>query len=91
VGGIRHHSSKGVAEERRGGGSRSGRRAGVGSVRGSPYSERLWGLLVGAANEVYNRQNECKTLNFGGGIWRLVAVAARETENKLNSGSWKGG
>ena len=45
AGGIRRHSTEGVAEERRGGGSgsggqtgvRSGRRAGVGSVRGSPY------------------------------------------------------
>ena len=48
AGGVRCHSTKGIAEERRGGrsgsgrqagvGSRSGRRAGVGSVRGSPYS-----------------------------------------------------
>jgi len=48
AGGVRCHSSEGVAEERRGGGSGSGRqagvgsgsgrRAGVGSVRGSPYS-----------------------------------------------------
>ena len=53
--------------------------------------ERLWGLLVGAANEAYNRQNECKTLDFGGGIWRLAAAAAREIENKLDSSSWKGG
>ena len=47
AGGIRCHSTEGVAEERRGGGSgsggqtgvgsRNGRRAGVGSVRGSPY------------------------------------------------------
>jgi len=45
AGGVRHHSTEGVAEERRGGGSRSGgqtgvgsgRQAGVGSVRGSPY------------------------------------------------------
>jgi len=48
AGGVRRHSSEGVAEERRGGGSGSGRqagvgsgsgrRAGVGSGRGSPYS-----------------------------------------------------
>jgi len=50
AGGVRRHSTKGVAEERRGGGSGSGgqtgvgsgsgsgRRAGVGSVRGSPYN-----------------------------------------------------
>jgi len=48
AGGIRCHSTEGVAEERRGGGSGSGgqtgvgsgsgRQAGVGSVRGSPYS-----------------------------------------------------
>ena len=45
AGGVRRHSTEGIAEERRGGGSRSGgqtgvgsgRRAGVGSVRGSPY------------------------------------------------------
>jgi len=39
VGGIRCHSTEGVAEESRGGGSGSGsgRRAGVGSGRGSPY------------------------------------------------------
>ena len=47
AGGVRCHSTEGVAEERRGGrsgsgrqagvGSRSGRRVGVGSVRGSPY------------------------------------------------------
>ena len=50
AGGVRRHSSEGVAEERRGGGSGcgrqagvgsgSGRRAGVGSVRGSPYRFR---------------------------------------------------
>jgi len=46
AGGVRCHSTKGVAEERRGGGSGrqaevgsgSGRRAIVGSVRGSPYT-----------------------------------------------------
>jgi len=46
AGGVRCHSTEGVAEERRGGGSGrqagvgsgSGRRAIVGSVRGSPYS-----------------------------------------------------
>ena len=32
--------------------------------------KRLWGWLVGAANEAYNRQNECKTLDFGGDVWR---------------------
>ena len=45
AGGVRCHSTKGVAEEIRGGGSRrqagvgsgSGRRVIVGSVRGSPY------------------------------------------------------
>ena len=51
VGGVRCHSTEGVAEERRGGGSRSGRqvgvgsgsgrRAGVGSVRGSPYNTQV--------------------------------------------------
>jgi len=46
AGGVRRHSTEGVAEERRGGGSGSGgqtgvgsgRRVGVGSVRGSPYN-----------------------------------------------------
>jgi len=48
AGGVRRHSSEGVAEEGRGGGSGSGRQAGVGSgsgrrvgvgsVRGSPYN-----------------------------------------------------
>jgi len=38
AGGIRCHLTEGVAEERRGGGSGSGRWAGVGSVRGSPYT-----------------------------------------------------
>jgi len=37
AGGVRCHSTKGVAEESRGGGSGSRRRAGVGSGRGSPY------------------------------------------------------
>jgi len=48
AGGVRRHSSEGVAEEGRGGGSGSGRRqagvgsgsgrrVGIGSVRGSPY------------------------------------------------------
>ena len=51
AGGVRCHLTEGVAEERRGGGSRSGRqagvgsgsgrRAGVGSVRGSPYNRQL--------------------------------------------------
>jgi len=51
AGGVRCHSTEGIAEERRGGGSGSGRqagvgsgsgrRAGVGSVRGSPYRCRL--------------------------------------------------
>jgi len=51
AGGVRCHSSKGVVEEGRGGGSGSGRQAGVGSgsgrrvgvgsVRGSPYRCRL--------------------------------------------------
>ena len=47
AGGVRCHSTEGVAEESRGGGSGSGRRAGVGSGRragvgsgrGSPYTE----------------------------------------------------
>jgi len=61
AGGVRCHSTEGVAEERRGGGSGSGRqagvgsgsgrRAGVGSVRGSPYrpglSQTLFGSLCG--------------------------------------------
>ena len=46
AGGVRCHSTEGIAEERRGGGSRrqagvgsgSGRRVIVGSVRGSPYN-----------------------------------------------------
>jgi len=48
AGGVRRHSSEGVAEEGQGGGSGSGRQAGVrsgsgrrvgiGSVRGSPYN-----------------------------------------------------
>jgi len=48
AGGVRCYSTEGVAEERRGGGSGSGRQAGVGSgsgrqagvgsVRGSPYN-----------------------------------------------------
>jgi len=55
AGGVRCHSTKGVAEERRGGGSGSrrqagvgsgsGRRAGVGSVRGSPYSSPYRSLM----------------------------------------------
>jgi len=50
AGGVRCHSTEGVAEERRGDGSgsgrqvgvgsRSGRRAGVRSVRGSPYRNK---------------------------------------------------
>jgi len=32
--------------------------------------ERLWGWLVGAANEAYHHRNECKTLDFGGDVWR---------------------
>ena len=57
VGGVRCHSTEGVAEERRGGGSGrqagvgsgSGRRAIVGSVRGSPYKlvlESIWQPLI---------------------------------------------
>jgi len=40
AGGVRCHATKGVAEERQGGGSGSGsgRQAGVGSIRGSPYT-----------------------------------------------------
>jgi len=38
AGGVRCHSTEGIAEERRGGGSGGGRQAGVGSVRGSPYT-----------------------------------------------------
>jgi len=38
AGGVRCHSTEGVAEERRGGGSGSGGQTGVGSGRGSPYS-----------------------------------------------------
>ena len=42
AGGVRCHSTEGVAEERRGGGSGSGsgsgRQAGAGSIRGSPYT-----------------------------------------------------
>ena len=42
AGGVRCHSTEGVAEERQGGrsgsGSGSGRQAGAGSIRGSPYS-----------------------------------------------------
>ena len=55
AGGVRCHSTEGVAEERRGGGSGSGRqagvgsgsgrRAGVGSVRGSPYRPSFIRLL----------------------------------------------
>ena len=45
-GGIRRHSSEGVAEERRGGGSGSGRRAGVGSIRGSPYRDAEWNAVL---------------------------------------------
>ena len=39
AGSVQCHATEGIAEERRGGGSGSGggRRAGVGSVRGSPY------------------------------------------------------
>jgi len=42
AGGVRCHSTEGVAEERRGGGSGSGRQAGVGSGRGSPYIDSLY-------------------------------------------------
>jgi len=68
AGGIRRHSSEGVAEEGRGGGSGSGRQAGVGSgsgrrvgvgsVRGSPYSVALVGsslLLFILYLLIYNR------------------------------------
>ena len=66
AGGVRCHSTEGVAEERRGGRSGSGRQAGVrsgsgrqagvGSVRGSPYSgwkvlERLSQALHGIDND----------------------------------------
>ena len=37
AGGIRRDLSEGVAEERRGGRSGSGRQVGVGSIRGSSY------------------------------------------------------
>ena len=37
AGGVRCHSTEGIAEERRGGGSGSGRQAGARSIRGSPY------------------------------------------------------
>jgi len=56
AGGVRCHSTEGVAEERRGGGSGSGRqagvgsgsgrRAGIGSVRGSPYSQFIGGKVA---------------------------------------------
>jgi len=56
AGGVRCHSTEGIAEERRGGrsgsgrqagvGSGSGRRAGVGSVRGSPYKYETKGIGV---------------------------------------------
>jgi len=47
AGGVRCHSTEGVAEESRGGGSgsRSGRRAGVRSGRGSPYRVAHWVLF----------------------------------------------
>ena len=67
AGGVRCHSSEGVAEERRGGGSGSGRQAGVGSgsgrwagvgsVRGSPYILQLsdnWSELLPLAEFAYN-------------------------------------
>jgi len=42
AGGVRCHSTEGVAEERRGGGSGSGsgsgRQVGAGGIRGSPYN-----------------------------------------------------
>ena len=41
--GVRCHLTEGVAEERRGGGSGSGRQAGVGSIRGSPYNSLAQG------------------------------------------------
>ena len=40
AGSVQCHATEGVAEERRGGGSGSGRQAGVGSIRGSPYRSR---------------------------------------------------
>ena len=56
AGGVRRHSSEGVVEERRGGGSGSGRQAGVGSgsgrrvgvgsIRGSPYNNLQLQLVV---------------------------------------------
>ena len=45
AGGVRCHSTEGVAEERQGGGSRSGsgsgRQAGAGGIRGSPYNSSV--------------------------------------------------
>jgi len=62
AGGVRRHLSEGVAEERRGGGSGSGRhvgvgsgsgrQAGVGSVRGSPYTSQYQRTI----NEFYQRR-----------------------------------
>ena len=53
VGGVRCHSTKGVAEESRGGGSGSGRWAGVGSGRGSPYTNALEAKIQSS-----NRENQ---------------------------------
>jgi len=57
-GGIRRHSSEGVAEERRGGGSGSGRRAGVRSVRGSPYKCASFHSCIGMGNSVMQTQHK---------------------------------
>ena len=63
AGGVRCHSTEGVAEERRGGGSGSGgqtgvgsgsgRRAGVGSIRGSPYNSTT--QIVGNLSNLSDR------------------------------------
>ena len=66
AGGIRCHSTEGVAEERRGGGSGrqagvrsgSGRRAIVGSIRGSPYSDVA--MVFTTIFEFYISYFECR-------------------------------
>ena len=73
AGGIRCHSTEGVAEERRGGGSGSGgqtgvgsgsgRRAGVGSVRGSPYRRWIGPSCVCTIDELAKVTNDGRDMS----------------------------
>ena len=84
AGGVRCHPTEGVAEERRAGGSGSGRqagvrsgsgrRAGVGSLRGSPYNDYLdqfWDLIY---NSSYTDQKTV-VVKFRRGLNRQISMA----------------